>query len=353
MKVKIIDPTKDKRWDEFVDNRHEGTIFHLSVWMEVINKTYKYIPYYLALEASIGDIKAVWPFFYIKSWLTGTRLVCLPFTDSCFPLLTKDTDAQSIFSFVLEIARRENVSYIETRGWCGEKPPQEICFESHNYYKYFTLELAQGIDSVWQSLGKSSIRERIRKVERSKLQVRVAEEEEDMRVFYNLNLLTRKKHGVLPQVYDFFKNIWQGLILKKLAILMLAEYEGLPIAGILFLLFKDVIYSKFSASDPDCLKYHPFHILRWRMIQYACQNGFKYLDFGRASPDNQGLVTFRRQWGTKEADLPYYYWPSVKGVTSIDQKSLKYKIATLVLRLTPTALQACWFTILSAPGLKR
>jgi len=338
MKVKIIDPTKDKRWDEFVDNHPGGTIFHLSAWMEVIQKTYKYIPYYLALEGSSGDIKTIWPFFLIKSWLTGNRLVCLPFSDRCSPLLTKDADVQKIFSFVLEIAKKEKASYIETRGWPDKELPQEVCFKSHNYYKLFTLELAQGIDRVWKNLSKSSIRERIRKAEKSKLQVRVAEKEEDMKVFYDLNLLTRRKHAVPPQPYDFFNNIWQGLILKKLAILMLAEYEELPIAGILFFLHKDVIYSKFSASNPNYLKYHPFHVLRWRMIQQGCQNGFKYLDFGRVSPDNQGLVTFRRQWGTKETDLPYYYWPSVKGFTSIKEKTLKYKIANLVMRLTPTFL---------------
>jgi len=40
MQAKIIDPSKDKRCDEFVANYSQGTEFHLSKWARVIQKTY-------------------------------------------------------------------------------------------------------------------------------------------------------------------------------------------------------------------------------------------------------------------------------------------------------------------------
>ena len=97
MQVKTVDPSKDKRWDEFVKSHPEGTVFHLSAWARVLQKTYGYIPYYFILEDSDEKIKAGCPFFLIKSWLAGNRLVCLPFTDVCFPLVTSDRDIESFF----------------------------------------------------------------------------------------------------------------------------------------------------------------------------------------------------------------------------------------------------------------
>jgi len=40
MQAKIIDPSKKKRWDEFVANRPQGTAFHISNWARVTQKTY-------------------------------------------------------------------------------------------------------------------------------------------------------------------------------------------------------------------------------------------------------------------------------------------------------------------------
>ena len=74
----------------------------------------------------------------------------------------------------------------------------------------------------------------------------------------------------------------------------------------------------------------------WDAIQYANNNGIKYLDLGRTSPDNEGLMQFKRHWGAEEVDLPYYYYPEIKGTSSMKQSSLKYRVATSILRRTPS-----------------
>jgi len=337
MQVKIIDPSKDKRWDDFVGSHPQGTVFHLSNWARVLQKTYGYIPYYVILENSDKKIKAGCPFFLIKSWLTGNRLVCLPFTDACSPLASSDEDIESLFSTTIEKAKKEEADYIEVRGRYPNVFLQSLHFENHGYYKLSKLDLSEGTNSLWKRFQRS-IRHRIRQAEKTNLKIEDSETEKDMRDFYLLNLATRKKHGVPPQPYDFFENIWQGLILNRLAFLLLAKYKSIPVAGGIFFIYKDTIYDKFSASDSSYLKYHPNHLLLWHAIQYGCQNGFKYFDFGRTSPDNPGLISFKHHWGTEGIDLPYYYWPTVKGVTSTEQKSLKYRMITSVLRRTPTTI---------------
>jgi len=337
MQAKVIDPSKDKRWDEFVESHPEGTVFHLSAWARVLQKTYGYTPYYFILENSDKEIKAGCPFFLIKSWFTGTRLVCLPFTDVCFPLASSDEDIESLFSTVMEKAKGEKADYVEVRSPYPNAFLASLQFENRSYYKLFRLDLHQGTNSLWKGLQRS-VRYRTRQAEKANLEIENSETEKGMRVFYHLNLATRKKHGVPPQPYNFFENIWQELILNRLAFVWLAKYQSIPIAGGVFFVYKDTIYDKFSASDSSYLRYHPNHLLLWHAIQYGCQNGFKHFDFGRTSPDNPGLVSFKRHWGTEGIDLPYYYWPTVKGASSTEHRSLKYRMITSVLRRTPTTI---------------
>ncbi len=337
MQAKIIDPSEDKRWDEFVADHPQGTVFHLSNWARVLQRTYRFVPYYLVLEDADRRIKAGCPFFVIKSWLTGNRLVCLPFTDVCYALASGDEDIESLFCAAIEKAKEEKARYIEIRGQQPNGIWQGLHFKNQNYYKTFRLDLSPGTDSVWNGFRKFT-RRHIRKAERTKLTIEKSETEKGMRDFYLLNLATRKKHGVPPQPYDFFENMWQELIPTGLAFVLLVKYKNVSIAGGVFLVDKDTIYYKFNASDRNYLQYRPNHLLIWHAIQYGCEKGYNFFDSGRSSPDNLGLVAFKRSWGMQERDLPYYYWPTVKGVASTKERSLKYKIITSLVRRTPTTI---------------
>jgi hypothetical protein len=42
------------------------------------------------------------------------------------------------------------------------------------------------------------------------------------------------------------------------------------------------------------------------MVEYACNNGFRYFDFGRSSP-GEGTYKFKQQWGGKPIALHWHY----------------------------------------------
>ena len=335
MKLKTIDVFKAGRWDEFVATHPQGTAFHLSSWARVLQKTYRYIPYYVVLEDSGKRIRAGCPFFLIRSWLTGSRLVCLPFTDVCYPLVTSGEDIKLLLSSTIERARKGEASYIEIRGQEANTCLRDLHFKNHRYYKGFRLDLSRGTESFWKGLHKST-RRNIRIAEKMELRIEKGETEKDMRDFYFLNLATRRKHGVPSQPYDFFENIWRELILTRVAFMRLVKYKDISIAGGVFLTHRDTIYFKFNASNQSYLRYRTNDFLYWHIIQYGCESGYKFLDGGRTAPDNAGLITFKRNWGLQEKDLHYYYWPTVKGVTATKQGSLKYKIITSLLQQVPT-----------------
>ena len=42
------------------------------------------------------------------------------------------------------------------------------------------------------------------------------------------------------------------------------------------------------------------------MLEYACDKGYAYFDFGRSSPD-EGTYKFKKQWGPKPTPLHWHY----------------------------------------------
>ncbi len=333
MLVKIINPIKDARWDEFVKNHPEGTVFHLSNWAEVIYNTYQFKPYYFVIEDESGKINAGWPFFIIDNGILGKKLISLPFTDYVNPLIDSEDDYQKFFEKIFEIYGNGEMNYIEMRG--NSRDIEALGFKRNNYYKNFVLIINPDIETVWKNCKQKSVRYSIKKAEKMGVRIEKSKERNAIKTFYDLNILTRKKHGVIPQPYTFFENIWKFLISEGYGFVSIAFYKQIPIGASIFLEYKNKIYHKFNASDQNYIHLYPNYLILWDAVQYAHNKGIEYLDFGRTSPDNKGLMNFKRHWGAEEIDLPYYYYPEIRGTSTMKQSSLKYKIAAGILRKTP------------------
>jgi serine/alanine adding enzyme len=64
-------------------------------------------------------------------------------------------------------------------------------------------------------------------------------------------------------------------------------------------------------------------LLYWTMLEYACNNGYKYFDFGRSTPD-EGTYRFKQQWGAQSEPLHWQYI-SLNGKPANEKASEKSK----------------------------
>jgi len=327
-KINIIDPTNDSRWDEFVTGQEHGTIYHTSAWAKVIKEAYDYKPRYYVLENEAGQIMAAIPLYLIRSMLTGKRLVCLPFCDFCHPLGEDET----LITLLLDSAKKEidarTASYIEVRGWPNGIPPAQLSLVAHHFHTSYILDLSPDTDTLLKRFH-DSIRRGIRQAEKRGVTARISQSKEDMERFYDLNVATRKKLGVLPQPRAFFEAIFHHIISQGSGFLAMAEWETKVIAGALFITYKDNIHYKSNASDEKYLQKRPNNLVIWEAIRYACASDYNHFDFGRCSPEEEGLRTFKARWGANEIDLPYYYYPEGGGFSTVPEKSRKYRAMQL------------------------
>jgi len=327
--VKIIAPLKDTRWDKFVHNHTEGSVFHLSNWAEVIIKTYNFRPFYLISEDASGNIDSGLPLFLVDNGILGKKLISIPFTDYVNPLISSENDYQQLLEKILEFYHKNKYKSIEIR---GDIINNNIFLEPDISFKNFILNLQGKLKSdVWNNLH-NSVKRGIKKAQKHDIKIITSNDLNAVKIFYDMNVITRKKHGVFPQPYNFYLNLWECIIQKELGFVMLANLNGAPISSAIFLHYNGTIYYKYGASYTEYLGYRPNNLLFWEAINWGLKNNFKYFDFGRVSQDNKGLMQFKRHWGANEFDLPYYYYPEVKGISSMKQSSLKYKIVTDILK---------------------
>ena len=224
-----------------------------------------------------------------------------------------------------------------------------ISFQSHETIKLFQII---GQFSIWigdtkkydlnvqdivrKNIDKRTIQYSIRKAERVGIEIKEENNQYGIEEFYRLNMLTRKKHGVPSQPKKFFENLLDHMISKGHAFILLAIYDSKAIAGSMFFKANKIIHYKYNASDPDYLKKtSPNHSLTWHAIKQGCMEGYRFIDFGRTSPDNKGLMRYKEMWGAETIDLPYFYYPQIKGASSTEESGLLYRMVTGVWRSLP------------------
>src|SRR6478609_5570066 len=103
----IIDPLSDARWAPFVEQHPEACAFHSQGWLQALSLTYGYRPLAITSAGPGTELTDALPLCRIESWATGRRLVSLPFTDHCQPLLDSSSTAKEIIQFAAELSERE------------------------------------------------------------------------------------------------------------------------------------------------------------------------------------------------------------------------------------------------------
>src|SRR4051794_35545435 len=110
----IIDPLTDSRWSPFVEQHGSACAFHSEGWLRALWLTYSYRTFAVTSSSPGSELSDALPVCRVESWATGRRLVALPFTDHCQPLLGCDVAMpRKAFEFLVELSQREKYKFIE------------------------------------------------------------------------------------------------------------------------------------------------------------------------------------------------------------------------------------------------
>ena len=295
-----IDPLQHPHWDAWVVQHPDFSFFHGAAWAKVLVETYGFTPRYFTTGGP-GRIHSLLPLMEADSWLTGRRGIALPFTDSCEPFFLTDSLPEKLLKDAVDFGRARGWKYLECRG--GRKlsgqVPVSVCFYGHR------LDLTLGEDKLFAGL-KASVRQAVRKAEQAGVTVEISDSLEALKIFYQLQCLTRQKHGLPPQPFAFFGNIHRHILARKSGMIAVARHGRIPIAASVYFHLNGRAVFKYGAANDSYQHLRGVNLAMWEAIKWHVRQGMCQLHLGRTSLANAGLRRFKLAWGAREETIEYF-----------------------------------------------
>lgn len=299
--VYTLDPLQDPRWPEFLERHPDASVFHSRSWLEALRRTYGYEPVAYTTSPLGADLGNGVVFCRVHSWLTGRRLVSLPFSDHCEPLADREGDLEDLLAALRRDLRRESWKYVEIRPLL--RVVEAPGFEKSAVFHAHRLDLRPPIEVLSRTLHKSCIRRKIRRAERENLTCEEGTSEALLRKFYQLLLVTCHRKQLPPQPLSWFRHLTESMG-DRVKIRVVSQ-DGRPVASTITLSFKRTLVYKYGCSDGGFNRVGGTQLLLWRAIQEAKREGLDEFDLGRSDFDTPGLVAFKDRWGASRSVMTY------------------------------------------------
>jgi lipid II:glycine glycyltransferase (peptidoglycan interpeptide bridge formation enzyme) len=205
---------------------------------------------------------------------------------------------------------------------------------TENFFLH-ALDLRGDEDELFRNLDKDSVQRRVGRAKRANLDEKCGASEGLLKDFYRLLVITRRRHRIPPPPYAWFQNLMRQL--GETLEIRLAYQKESPIAAILTLRFRDVVYYKYGCSDVRFNQFGAMPWLLWNAISAAKSGGATEFDFGRTDANDAGLLAFKNHWVPHPKRL--VYWKFQKGAQAPPStEGWKSKLAGLAFSNLPVGI---------------
>jgi len=307
----------DPRWDEFVENNPQGTFFHLLKWRDVIANNFGYEPFYLYAEEG-REIVAVLPLFLMKSLLFGRSLVSIPMGIYGGVVSRTQEADKLLLRKARELVHRHRVSYLEIRGNPHAEDGDfsldqndDFRFKRTDCHVTFIREIDPKEENNLARIPRKQ-RRMIRQAQKHGLGSSM--DDNRLRECFRIYAESLRNLGTPIYSYKYFQDL-KNTFGDQCRILVV-EYHGKLIAGVLSFFYKDQVLPYYGGSLPNYRHLAPNDFMYWELLSFGAANGYRVFDFGR-SKKNSGSFNFKRHWGFEPLSLPYFYY-------QLDSKRISY-----------------------------
>ena len=324
MRCYQVDPTQDPRWAELADRHPGASIFHSVAWLNALRRTYGYEPVAFTTSSPTGELNNGLVFCHVNSWLTGHRLVSLPFSDHCEPLFDSAKDLSFLIRYLQASLERKEWEYLEVRPINANlgQTDDGVAFVPAATYLIHTLDLHSDLDELFRNLDRDSVQRQFERAEQAGLIEKCGTSGDLLKEFYRLLVMTGGRDHLLSPPYAWFQNLTHcyGRALE----IRVAYQDETPVAAILTLRFRDVVYYQYGCLNARFNQLGAMPWLLWRAIAAAKSNGANEFDMGRTEENNAGLLAFKNHWVPRPKRLVYWrYSDNSQSRDSADSWKLK------------------------------
>lgn len=330
-----INPLADDRWQAYLKKARRASVFHTAGWLGSLHSEYGYRPVVYTTAPPGEALTNGVLFCRVNSWLTGRRLVSVPFADHCDPLGDDSRPIKFLLATARDDAESEGLKYCEVRPRSQTGEIESVTgLAPATRFALHAIDLRPGEAYIWERLHKTSIRQMISRAKREQLQVSRGRDAKHRHWFYTLLLATRRKHRLPPQPESWFSNLSDHL--GESITFHVALKKNTPVAAIVTIVFGGTVVHKYGCSDPAHMKLGGTQLLLWEAICAGLATDAHEFDMGRSDLDNPGLIQFKERWGATQSVLQYLRWPAP--VYSKDGGTTASRLARTLVAQLPDSL---------------
>ena len=289
-------------WDEILNRCPGINAFHSTAWRVALDNAFAQLSptYYLIKES--GRLIGGLPAFVFKP-IPGIKMLhSMPW--HLFGGIQLVADAEVDIKALLELTEKHLANVVHDQNICETEftlsPSQtaeygyrlaEIGYQKHREHFTHLLKTSKDYDVLWNAYNKR-VRGAVRKAAKAGVIVSDAHTDADLEAFYGIYLATIERLGGTPKPRSLIQSLYRSRI-GKLAI---AKRDGIVIGGLLYLFFNRTVTLWCEASDLQYLEYRPNNAIFHHIIQWACAEGYEWVDFGASPPDHHGLIAHKEQY---------------------------------------------------------
>ncbi|MDA9762194.1 GNAT family N-acetyltransferase, partial [Desulfobacterales bacterium] len=272
----------------------------------------------LKTHNSTTHVVGILPMVHMKHFIFGNSLISIPFFDMA-GILTDSIEAEeALLIKAIEIGKQLKVDNIELRQTDylnslnttsdkfliknSEFKIQNCAIENRTNKVRMLLKIPNSSEELMKSF-RAKLRSQIKKPMKEGLKVQIGDIElldDFYRVFTsNMRDLGSPVHSkrIIENVINGFYDITKIVIVYN---------QNEPVACSIVVGFGKILENPWASALRQYSRLSPNMLLYWTMLEYACDNGFEFFDFGRSTP-NEGTYKFKEQWGAKPNPIFWQY----------------------------------------------
>ncbi|MBI2145838.1 GNAT family N-acetyltransferase [Candidatus Woesearchaeota archaeon] len=301
--------------------KNDHLIFHTFPYKQFIEEAFS-CRYQLLSAVDNGGIKTIFPFVDVRSKIFGNRIISSAYIEYG-GFAGDEKYVGPLLDFLSEQYKRSH-DVLEIRGGIAQF---DSLLAKHliqkNFYQRFVLPLADE-QTIWKNIQhakRKAINKALKEVDVE--DVPVAE----IPQLYSLYCRNMRAFGSPPYSKRYFESFYKHLVAKGMAKVYGAyihkKGEQKLVAALLGFCYGDRVHILIAVSDPRYQQHRPNDAMHWTFIRWACQNNYRWFDFGRVR-EGSGQFEYKQKWGPTVMDLPSYFmlWKS-KEVPMVDPEKHK------------------------------
>ncbi len=295
-RVRALEPSRRREWNQYVEGHPEATFFHLSDWESVLTQAFGHRSRYLYADLT-GRITGVLPLGDVRSRLFGHARTATPFCVYGGTIADDEKSYRALEQAACELGRSLGVDYVEMRNRIRRHPD----WIAKELYVTFRRPIHEDPEKNLLAIPRKQ-RAMVRKGIQKQLRVEI---DSDVQRAYDVYAESLRNLGT-PVFSPRYMRLLKETFGDRCEVLTVV-HENRPVAAVMSFYFRDEVLPYYGGSTEAARSVAANDFMYWQVMERARERGARVFDFGR-SKRGTGSYDFKTHWGFEPELLHYEYF---------------------------------------------